>query len=497
MKVLDKLSVMKVLFIIVCILTFWADLDAQDGMTSVRINITNVRLSQDLKTVSYDVFLQDVDPAVAVAVPGFVFRLAMPMADVGSNAKIAFVTNPSPELGSVAVAMTASGSNWMMKFLNGTLVMSYGSALMLADTFPGSRIGTFNFQNADSTEFTNPLNLNLLYSGSGVTTKSTVAIFYPGIVSLAPNSTAAQPQSNFSGLGSFTLSVAESGKSSMSYQGYLVDQNSGTPVDGIRDIKATLYDSLTNGNVILPTQVFNSTTVDKGVFSIIVKNITPIVLSGDNAYLQISVNDTNLVPRVRLLASPYSITCKSIDGVTATIEEINMLSGRTFSSDVFMGVDSATNTAIPTQKAVKTYVDNSALSKMDKILVANATVLQGANNLTFSSNGEGKTIINGKFQTNGAVYGKVRTHTLASNIDWQDDDYIVVVTNNGISGVVALPDPAQHPGRILGIRNNSGGSIAPAVGAPGFYWPENFSNLAGGAAAMFISDGTAWSNISR
>ncbi len=497
MKVLVKISSIRIIVLIGCFLASWASMDAQNSLTSVKINITNLRLSEDLKTVSYDVFLQDVDPDYPVAVPGFVFRLAVPIADVGANEKIAFLTNPSPELGSVAVTMTANGSNWMMKFLNGTLVISYGSALMLADTFPGSRIGTFNFRNADSSEFSNPLAMNLLYSGSGVTTKSTVTIFQPGTTYLAPNTSAAQPQTNFSGLGLFTLSVAESGKSSMTYQGLLTDRISGMPISGVRNIKATLYDSLTGGNTILPTQVFNATAVDNGVFSIVIKKLTPAVLAGDNAYLELIVNDTILEPRVRLLASPYSITCKSIDGVTATIEEINMLSGRTFSSDIFLSGDNASNTAIPTQKAVKTYVDNTVLSKMDRVLAANTTVLQGANSLTFSSNGEGKTIINGKFQTNGAVYGSVRTHSLATNIEWQEDDYIVVVTNNGISGVVALPDPAQHPGRILGIRNNTGGAIAPAVGGPGIYWPENFSNLAGGAAAMFISDGTAWINMSR
>lgn len=497
MKSVDKFFVFQVLFVIGCFIFMGAKSNAQNALTSLQINIQNVKLSDDRKTVSYDVFLRDVDVLFPVAVPGFVFRMAVPMADVGANEKTAFVTNATPELGVTAVAMTATGSNWMMKFLNGNLVLAYSSALMLSDTFPGTRIGTFNFRNADSSEFANPLSLNLLYSGSAVATKSTVAIFYPGLVSLAPNSTAAQPSTNFNGLGAYTLAVAESGKSAMTYQGYLADQPSGTPVNGVRNIKATLYDSLTNGNVLLSTQTFNNTVVDNGVFSIVIKNISPAVLAGDNAYLQLSVNDSVLTPRVHLLASPYSITCKSIDGVTATVEEINMLSGRTFSTDVLLGGDSASNLAMPTEKAVKTYVDISLSNKVDKILVANADVIQGANSLTFNSSGAGKTIINGKFQTNGAVYGKVRTHTLATNILWQDDDYIVVVTNNGISGVVALPDPTLHPGRILGIRNNSGGAIAPAPGNPGINWPENFSNLAGGSASMFISDGTAWINMSR
>ncbi|WP_394666585.1 hypothetical protein [uncultured Chryseobacterium sp.] len=130
----------------------------------------------------------------------------------------------------------------------------------------------------------------------------------------------------------------------------------------------------------------------------------------------------------------------------------------------------------------------------DGTLAANRTVTQNNNNLTFST-GTAKTIVNGNFQTQGAVYAtSVRTYAGATNVDWNSSDYLVVITNNAISGQLALPSPTgANTGRVLMIRNNTGGAVAPTT-ANGVAWPLNFPNLAGGSAAMFISDGTNWWN---
>lgn len=130
----------------------------------------------------------------------------------------------------------------------------------------------------------------------------------------------------------------------------------------------------------------------------------------------------------------------------------------------------------------------------DGTLAANRTVTQNNNNLTFST-GTAKTIVNGNFQTQGAVYAtSVRTYAGATNVDWNSSDYLVVITNNAISGQLALPSPTgANTGRVLMIRNNTGSAVAPTT-ANGVAWPLNFPNLAGGSAAMFISDGTNWWN---
>lgn len=130
----------------------------------------------------------------------------------------------------------------------------------------------------------------------------------------------------------------------------------------------------------------------------------------------------------------------------------------------------------------------------DGTLAANRTVTQNNNNLTFST-GTAKTIVNGNFQTQGAVYAtSVRTYSGSSNVDWNSSDYLVIITNNAITGQLALPSPTgANTGRVLMIRNNTGGAVAP-TNANGVAWPVNFPNLAGGSAAMFISDGTNWWN---
>ncbi|MDR3705401.1 MAG: hypothetical protein P4L28_05805, partial [Paludibacteraceae bacterium] len=83
---------------------------AQDALTSVKINVQHITLSTDAKTISYDVYLQNVNLLdTAVAVPGYLFRLVVPQADIGTNAKTVTVTNGTTELGATSATMTVSG----------------------------------------------------------------------------------------------------------------------------------------------------------------------------------------------------------------------------------------------------------------------------------------------------------------------------------------------------------------------------------------------------
>jgi len=176
-----------------------------DALTSLKINIQNVRMSSDQKTISYDVYYQDVDPTYPVEIPGYIFRLAVPLADLGTNAKTVTVTNANEALGVTAAAMTVSGSNWLMKFLNGNFISTYAGALLASETFPGTLVGTFNIQNTDETSFADPQIFNATYSGSSTVLKSTVTVFLINQVAVAPNTSTAQPITNFTGLGLYTL----------------------------------------------------------------------------------------------------------------------------------------------------------------------------------------------------------------------------------------------------------------------------------------------------
>jgi len=131
-------------------------------------------------------------------------------------------------------------------------------------------------------------------------------------------------------------------------------------------------------------------------------------------------------------------------------------------------------------------------------LTGATTITQSNNNLTFAT-GTARTIVNGNFETTGAVYAKVRTYSGTANVNWAPDDYIVICTGAIPVNVLCFPDPVANVGRVLCIRNNStGGAYTPnKFPDDGSKWPFNSNNLAIGAALMVVSDGTAWHNFGK
>ena len=98
------------------------------------------------------------------------------------------------------------------------------------------------------------------------------------------------------------------------------------------------------------------------------------------------------------------------------------------------------------------------------------------------------------------VYANIRTHSLTSSITWTEEDYCVVITNNGISGPgnFYLPNATLFPGRIVAIHNASTPAIqfGPNNGPFAPLTPHNFSAIAAFRGAIFISDGTTWRALS-
>ena len=127
----------------------------------------------------------------------------------------------------------------------------------------------------------------------------------------------------------------------------------------------------------------------------------------------------------------------------------------------------------------------------DGTLTGNRTVTQNNQNLTFTT-GTARTIVNGNFQMGGAVYANVRTHSASTNVAWTDTDYVVILTNNGITGTLELPNPKLHSGRILSIRNNTGSLVAFGGPSGSNTIPLNNSTIASGSGYTYISDGTNW-----
>lgn len=179
----------------------------QDALTSLKFTVKNIAISADYKEISYDVFVKDIDAASVCVSPAYTVRLTVPQADLGTNAKTVTVNNGTPELGAATATMSVSGTNWLMKFMQQTTALTWASALTISDVGDGTRLGTFHITNTDGTAFANPQPFNLAFSGTTAPLKSSMSLFMLNTTTLAPNSTTAQPVTNFIGLGAYSLTA--------------------------------------------------------------------------------------------------------------------------------------------------------------------------------------------------------------------------------------------------------------------------------------------------
>lgn len=127
-------------------------------------------------------------------------------------------------------------------------------------------------------------------------------------------------------------------------------------------------------------------------------------------------------------------------------------------------------------------------------LAAATTVTQDNNNLTFVT-GTARAIVNGTFETQGAVYSNARVESAnplaASN--WTATDHILIMTA-AATGQFRLPDAQANPGRIVILHNVTGGlrtfsNTDPDVGR---FFPLNKPSIANGSSTQAISIGGIW-----
>ncbi|MDR3705400.1 MAG: T9SS type A sorting domain-containing protein [Paludibacteraceae bacterium] len=237
----------------------------QNATTSLNINVSNVRLSTNAKTLSFDVYLQRINPDTVVAIPGFLIRLAIPQADLGTNTKRITVTNTTRELGVRGEAITESGSDWLLQFLSGNLILSYSTALAVSTKSPGTRVGTVNVMNEDGSAFADPLTFTLEYPGSAIKTKATCSVFKPNQIVLATNSTKAQPEANFIGLGTYKVAAA-SADTIANFSFYPNPANNSFYINiGNKSEEVNIFDM--KGNKVLSQLATGSTTIDISAFA--------------------------------------------------------------------------------------------------------------------------------------------------------------------------------------------------------------------------------------
>ena len=179
-------------------------LTAQTAAGSLKVNFINFKLSSDTKTISYDVYVQDVDPAHVCGLAGYCVRAKVPISNLGSNSKTVSVTNANVAMGAYSATMSIPGSDpasWLMKFQNSVAIMTWAATEKILETYPGTLLATFNITNTDGTSFSDPVFFPAFYSGSTLTVKTTLSLFLENTNTLASDATTALPYSRFTGIG--------------------------------------------------------------------------------------------------------------------------------------------------------------------------------------------------------------------------------------------------------------------------------------------------------
>ncbi len=93
----------------------------------------------------------------------------------------------------------------------------------------------------------------------------------------------------------------------MNYQGRLAD-NAGAPLNTTVGMRFTIYDALTGGNVMWGPEIYDTVTVQDGLFDVALGSqspLSPALWNGDR-YLEISVAGQVLAPRELIRSVPYA-----------------------------------------------------------------------------------------------------------------------------------------------------------------------------------------------
>ncbi|MBI4396945.1 MAG: hypothetical protein HY548_07620, partial [Elusimicrobia bacterium] len=114
----------------------------------------------------------------------------------------------------------------------------------------------------------------------------------------------------------------------INYQGKLADSD-GNPVTGNVPMVFEIYEDAAGGSPIY-TETRPGVSVSNGVFSVVIGEVTPISASkfqgaDTGKWLQVTVNGTQLLPRQKLVASPYALALAA-DGVgSAEVKDYSLM----------------------------------------------------------------------------------------------------------------------------------------------------------------------------
>src|SRR5262245_47106115 len=100
-----------------------------------------------------------------------------------------------------------------------------------------------------------------------------------------------------------------------SYQGQLFA--SGVPANGTYNMEFRLYNAAASGSQIGSAQTLNGVSVADGVFGVTLNSANEFgatAFDGSRRWLEITVNGTVLSPKQEILATPYALSVRGIDG---------------------------------------------------------------------------------------------------------------------------------------------------------------------------------------
>ena len=435
-----------------------------DALTSIKVNIQNVMMSGDQKTLSYDVYVQDIDALNQIAIPGFIFRLAVPQANLGSNAKTVTVTNASSELGATAATMSTNGTNWLMKFTGANLITTYNDALMASSTFPGTLLGTFNITNTNGTSFSNPQTMNLAWAGSSPLQKTTISIFEPNSTTLATNSTTCLPSSSYAGVQNYSLTpyyrpttiTDPSITLSKLYNGNTTAAATAGTLSGLLPGDVGRVD-------VTATATYDNSNVGTGKTITVSYSLSGPAAINYAAPANFQTTSGVITPIVLTAANPTLTTSKQYDGLTTAVVTPGALTG------VLAG-DVANVTLVPTANYATTSVGTGKTINVTYALTGTAATNYTAPT-TYSTN-------------SGVITAKALSATDPTLTTTKQYDGLTtaVVTPGGLIGVVAgdvanvtlvptanYATPGVGTGKTINVTYALTGSAAANYSAPTTY----------------------------